>query len=43
MQDQLHTKIVLPEKLTCTALDRCGSYFAGGTASGRVYLWEARI
>lgn len=39
-KDQLAMKIVLPEKLTCIALDPRGSYCAGGTAQGRIYLWE---
>ena len=33
-------KIVLPEKLTAIAVDLSGCYCAGGTAQGRVYLWE---
>ncbi|EIW79220.1 WD40 repeat-like protein [Coniophora puteana RWD-64-598 SS2] len=39
-KDQLALKIVLPEKLSCIALDRSGAYCAGGTAQGRIYLWE---
>ncbi|KAF9005985.1 WD40-repeat-containing domain protein [Cyathus striatus] len=39
-KDQIHLKIVLPEKLTCTAVDDNGDYCAGGTAQGRIYLWE---
>ncbi|KAI4529027.1 WD40 repeat-like protein [Schizophyllum commune Loenen D] len=39
-KDQLAMKIVLPEKLTCIALDPRGHYCAGGTAQGRIYLWE---
>lgn len=42
-QDQLAMKIVLPEKLMCVAVDPHGMYCAGGTAQGRVYLWEASI
>ncbi len=33
--------MVLPEKLTCIAVDVQGTYCAGGTAQGRIYLWEA--
>lgn len=33
--------MVLPEKLTCIAIDRDSNYCAGGTALGRIYLWEA--
>ncbi|THU91527.1 WD40 repeat-like protein [Dendrothele bispora CBS 962.96] len=40
-KDQISLKIVLPEKLTCVALDPRGNYFAGGTAQGRIHLWEA--
>lgn len=40
-QDQLALKIVLPEKLTCIAVDLRGDYCVGGTAQGRIYLWEA--
>ncbi|KAK7445391.1 Pre-rRNA-processing protein ipi3 [Stygiomarasmius scandens] len=39
-KDQITLKIVLPEKLTCVALDPRGDYFAGGTTQGRIHLWE---
>ncbi|KAF7317909.1 WD40 repeat-like protein [Mycena kentingensis (nom. inval.)] len=39
-KDQISSKIVLPEKLSCIAVDRAGQYLAGGTAQGRIYLWE---
>lgn len=39
-KDQLAFKIVLPERLSCIALDNAGSFCAGGTAQGRIYLWE---
>ena len=39
-QDQISLKIILPEKLSCIALDRRGDLCAGGTATGRIYLWE---
>ncbi|KIK68011.1 hypothetical protein GYMLUDRAFT_36824 [Collybiopsis luxurians FD-317 M1] len=39
-KDQISLKIVLPEKLSCVALDPAGEFFAGGTSQGRVYLWE---
>ncbi|CAK5273820.1 unnamed protein product [Mycena citricolor] len=39
-KDQISLKIVLPEKLTCIAIDHFGEYCAGGTAQGRIYLWE---
>ena len=43
LQDQMSLKIVLPEKLTCIALDHRGDFCAGGTAAGRIYLWEVRL
>ncbi|KAG6826557.1 hypothetical protein H0H92_015311 [Tricholoma furcatifolium] len=39
-KDQINLKIVLPEKLTCIAIDPKGTYCAGGTAQGRIYFWE---
>ncbi|KAF8661367.1 hypothetical protein AX16_001461 [Volvariella volvacea WC 439] len=39
-KDQMALKIVLPEKLSCIAVEQSGRYCAGGTAQGRVYLWE---
>ena len=42
-QDQISLKIILPEKLSCIALDRRGDLCAGGTATGRIYLWEVFI
>ncbi|KAJ3517759.1 hypothetical protein NLJ89_g314 [Agrocybe chaxingu] len=39
-KDQISLKIVLPEKLTCIGLDHRGDFCAGGTAAGRIYLWE---
>ncbi|KDR80579.1 hypothetical protein GALMADRAFT_240898 [Galerina marginata CBS 339.88] len=39
-KDQISLKIVLPEKLSSIALDRRGDFCAGGTAAGRIYLWE---
>jgi pre-rRNA-processing protein IPI3 len=39
-QDQISLKIILPEKLSCIALDRRGDLCAGGTSTGRIYLWE---
>ncbi|KAF7370878.1 Pre-rRNA-processing protein IPI3 [Mycena sanguinolenta] len=39
-KDQISLKIVLPEKLSCIALDHSGAYCAGGTSQGRIYLWE---
>ncbi|KAN0088557.1 WD40-repeat-containing domain protein [Tylopilus felleus] len=39
-KDQVALKVVLPEKLTCLALDQKARYCAGGTSQGRIYLWE---
>ncbi|KAL4062481.1 WD40-repeat-containing domain protein [Scleroderma citrinum] len=39
-RDQLALKVVLPEKLSCLALDQNANYCAGGTSQGRIYLWE---
>lgn len=39
-KDQLALKLVLPEKLSAIAVDPHGSYCAGGTSQGRIYLWE---
>ncbi|KAF9462926.1 WD40 repeat-like protein [Collybia nuda] len=39
-KDQISLKIVLPEKLTCISLDPKGNFCAGGTAQGRIHLWE---
>ncbi|KLO17981.1 pre-rRNA-processing protein IPI3 [Schizopora paradoxa] len=40
-KDQIALKMVLPEKLSCIAVDNDGDYCAGGTALGRIFLWEA--
>ncbi|KAI0028547.1 WD40 repeat-like protein [Vararia minispora EC-137] len=39
-KDQVLLKCVLPERLACTAVDKRGLLCAGGTAQGRIYLWE---
>ncbi|KAJ7035634.1 WD40 repeat-like protein, partial [Mycena alexandri] len=39
-KDQVSLKIVLPEKLSCIAVDHSGEFCAGGTSQGRIYLWE---
>jgi len=33
-------KIILPERISCIAVDRRGQFCAAGTAQGRIYLWE---
>ncbi|KAG6891259.1 hypothetical protein C0995_008511 [Termitomyces sp. Mi166 len=40
LNDQISLKVVLPEKLTCIAVDPRGTYCAGGTTQGRIYFWE---
>lgn len=42
-QDQISLKMVLPEKLTCIAMDPRGTHCAGGTAQGRIYFWEVSL
>ena len=37
------SKMVLPEKLCCIAVDSRGEFCAGGTMNGRLYLWEVSI
>ncbi|KAF9258929.1 WD40 repeat-like protein [Marasmius fiardii PR-910] len=39
-KDQISMKMVLPEKLSCIALDPKGDLCAAGTSQGRIYLWE---
>ncbi|KAK0446690.1 WD40 repeat-like protein [Armillaria borealis] len=39
-KDQISLKMVLPEKLSCIAVDHRGEYAVGGTSNGRIYLWE---
>ncbi|EKM49939.1 uncharacterized protein PHACADRAFT_166518 [Phanerochaete carnosa HHB-10118-sp] len=39
-KDQLALKIVLPEKLSCIAVDPRGEFCAAGTSQGRLYIWE---
>ncbi|KAF8537620.1 WD40-repeat-containing domain protein [Trichophaea hybrida] len=36
----LETTVPFPEPFTVISCSSCGSYLAGGTAGGRVYLWE---
>ncbi|KAI0272527.1 WD40-repeat-containing domain protein [Gloeopeniophorella convolvens] len=40
LADQISLKIVLPERLSCLAVDRRGQLCAAGTSQGRIYLWE---
>lgn len=37
------SKIVLPEKLSCIAVDSRGDFCVGGTMNGRLYLWEVSV
>jgi pre-rRNA-processing protein IPI3 len=41
-KDQVSLKVVLPERLSCIAVDRRGQFCAAGTAQGRIYVWEVR-
>ena len=36
----LETAVPFPEAFTALAASPCGHYVAGGTQSGRVYLWQ---
>jgi pre-rRNA-processing protein IPI3 len=40
MQDQMHIKIHLPEKMSCFAVSPNGCWAAAGSGAGQVYLWE---
>jgi hypothetical protein len=42
LKDQVSLKVVLPERLSCIAVDRRGQFCAAGTAQGRIYVWEVR-
>ncbi|KAG1876534.1 WD40-repeat-containing domain protein [Suillus subalutaceus] len=37
---QLAFKIILPERPSCLTVDNSGTFCAGGTTQGRIYLWE---
>ncbi|WWC97842.1 hypothetical protein V866_004729 [Kwoniella sp. B9012] len=39
-KDQMHSKIHLPEKMTCFALSPNGMWAAAGSPNGQIYLWE---
>ncbi|TIB69327.1 hypothetical protein E3P77_00530 [Wallemia ichthyophaga] len=41
-KEQLHCKIILPQKLTAWCVSPCSAFCAGGTEDGRVFLWETR-
>lgn len=32
--------MILPERLTCLDVDASGTWCAGGTSGGRIYIWE---
>ena len=32
--------MILPERLTCLDVNASGTWCAGGTAGGRIYIWE---
>jgi hypothetical protein len=40
VQDQMHLKLHLPEKLSCFAVSPNGCWAAGGSPNGQIYLWE---
>ncbi|OCF44890.1 pre-rRNA-processing protein IPI3 [Kwoniella heveanensis CBS 569] len=39
-KDQMHSKLHLPEKLTCFTVSPNGFWAVGGSPNGQVYLWE---
>ncbi|CAG8574537.1 11662_t:CDS:10 [Paraglomus brasilianum] len=39
-KEQVHMKILCPEKLTSLEISNRGAYCAGGTENGKIYLWE---
>ncbi|CAO3694533.1 unnamed protein product [Umbelopsis ramanniana] len=39
-KDQVHAKSLCPEKIITVAVSHQGVYCAGGTQSGKIYLWE---
>jgi pre-rRNA-processing protein IPI3 len=42
-KDQVHSKSLCPEKIITVAVSKQGMYCAGGTLSGKIYIWEVRI
>lgn len=43
LQDQLQTRIHLPEKLSCFNTSPDGVWAAGGSPTGHIYLWEVSL
>lgn len=41
-KDQVHAKSMCPEKIITVAVSHQGIYCAGGTQSGKIYIWEVR-
>ncbi|RUP24752.1 WD40-repeat-containing domain protein [Jimgerdemannia flammicorona] len=39
-KDQVHVKCICPEKLVTIAASNRGTYCAGGTEAGKIYVWE---
>ncbi|WWC91336.1 uncharacterized protein L201_006279 [Kwoniella dendrophila CBS 6074] len=39
-KDQMHTKIHLPEKMTCFTVSPNGLWAVAGSLNGQIYLWE---
>ncbi|WVW79206.1 hypothetical protein I302_101172 [Kwoniella bestiolae CBS 10118] len=39
-KDQMHSKIHLPEKMTCFTVSPNGIWAAAGSPNGQIYLWE---
>ncbi|PKY38151.1 WD40 repeat-like protein [Rhizophagus irregularis] len=39
-KDQVHLKIICPEKIVALAVSNRGVFCAGGTDNGKIYIWE---
>src|SRR5216117_3539969 len=39
-KDTVTTKMILPEKIRCLKLSPSGAWCAGGSETGRLFLWE---
>lgn len=39
-RESVDQQIVLPEKLSCLGASPCGTWLAGGSNSGRLFVWE---
>lgn len=42
-QEQVLQRLIPPVRLTTLSVSNTGSYVAGGTADGRIFLWEVSL